>query len=58
MLDVMAGYDPADPVTALGIGRIPTTYTASLARNAYEVRALACCVPYPEPAPITRRSTV
>jgi amidase len=33
MLDVMAGYDPDDPVTALGIGRIPATYTASLDRT-------------------------
>jgi len=33
MLDVMAGYDPDDPVTALGIGRIPATYTASLDRD-------------------------
>jgi amidase len=33
MLDVMAGYDADDPVTALGIGRIPATYTASLDRN-------------------------
>ena len=33
MLDVMAGYDPDDPVTALGIGKIPATYTASLERN-------------------------
>ena len=33
MLDVMAGYDPDDPVTALGIGRIPATYIASLDRN-------------------------
>src|ERR1700690_3976600 len=33
MLDVMAGYDLDDPVTALGIGRIPATYTASLDRN-------------------------
>jgi amidase len=33
MLDVMAGYDPDDPVTALGVGRIPTTYTASLDRS-------------------------
>jgi len=33
MLDVMAGYDPDDPVTALGIGRIPATYTASLDRH-------------------------
>ena len=33
MLDVMAGYDPDDPVTALGVGKIPATYTASLNRN-------------------------
>ena len=33
MLEVMAGYDPEDPVTALGIGKIPATYTASLDRN-------------------------
>ena len=33
MLDVMAGYDPDDLVTALGIGRIPPNYTASLDRN-------------------------
>jgi amidase len=33
MLDVMVGYDPDDPVTALGIGRTPATYTASLDRN-------------------------
>ena len=33
MLDVMAGYDPDDPVTALGVGRIPNTYTAFLDRN-------------------------
>ena len=33
MLDVMAGYDPDDPVTALGIGKIPATYSASLDRN-------------------------
>ena len=33
LLDVMAGYDPDDPVTALGIGKIPATYTASLDRN-------------------------
>lgn len=33
MLDVMAGYDPDDPVTAFGIGKIPATYTAFLDRN-------------------------
>ncbi len=30
MLDVMAGYDPADPITAFGAARIPKTYTAFL----------------------------
>jgi Asp-tRNA(Asn)/Glu-tRNA(Gln) amidotransferase A subunit family amidase len=34
MLDVMVGYDPADPITALGHGRPPATYTASLDRDA------------------------
>jgi amidase len=30
MLDAVVGYDPADPVTALGLHKIPDTYTASL----------------------------
>jgi amidase len=30
MLDVMAGYDPSDPITAFGAHRIPATYTAFL----------------------------
>lgn len=30
MLDVMAGYDENDPVTALSVGNIPKTYTAFL----------------------------
>ena len=30
MLDVMAGYDPSDPITAFGAHRIPPTYTAFL----------------------------
>ena len=30
MLDVMAGYDPADPITAFRAGHIPRSYTASL----------------------------
>jgi amidase len=30
MLDVMAGYDAADPITAFSAGHIPRTYTASL----------------------------
>lgn len=31
MLDVMAGYDPGDPITAFSAGHVPATYTASLA---------------------------
>lgn len=30
ILDVMAGYDPNDPVTALSVGNIPKAYTAFL----------------------------
>jgi amidase len=30
LLDVMVGYDPNDPVTALSVGNIPKTYTAFL----------------------------
>src|SRR5713226_1100506 len=30
LLDVMAGYDPNDPVTGLSVGNIPETYTAFL----------------------------
>src|SRR5262245_3604067 len=33
LLDVMVGYDPEDPATALGYGQAPKTYTASLDRN-------------------------
>src|SRR5262245_35965163 len=33
MLDVMVGYDPEDPLTALGIGQTPQTYTTFLDRN-------------------------
>ena len=34
MLDVMAGFDPDDPITAFGASRIPRTYTAFLNRDA------------------------
>ena len=33
MLDVMAGYDAADPITAFSAGHVPLTYTAFLDRN-------------------------
>lgn len=34
LLDVMAGYDPADPVTAFGNGRTPGSYTRLLGKDA------------------------
>jgi len=27
LLDVLVGYDPEDPITALGVGKVPATYT-------------------------------
>ncbi len=33
MLDVMAGYDAADPITAFGAGHIPKSYTTALAAD-------------------------
>jgi Asp-tRNA(Asn)/Glu-tRNA(Gln) amidotransferase A subunit family amidase len=33
VLDVIAGYDPKDPVTAYAVGQIPKSYTSSLARD-------------------------
>ncbi len=34
VLDVLAGYDPNDPITAVGVGRIPASYADSLNANA------------------------
>ncbi len=34
LLDVMAGYDPQDPVTALGVGKAPVSYVAALRADA------------------------
>jgi Asp-tRNA(Asn)/Glu-tRNA(Gln) amidotransferase A subunit family amidase len=34
LLDVMAGYDPRDPITALGVGRAPSSYAQNLKRDA------------------------
>jgi amidase len=33
LLDIMAGYDPEDPLTALGVGHTPASYAALLDRN-------------------------
>src|SRR5215467_4961753 len=34
LLDVMAGYDPADPITAFGLRHIPKSYTQLLSKDA------------------------
>ena len=36
LTDVLAGYDPNDPVTAYSVGHIPETYTTFLEENALE----------------------
>jgi amidase len=33
LLDVMAGFDPEDPITAAGVGHVPPIYTAFLDRE-------------------------
>jgi amidase len=33
LLDVMVGYDPDDPVTALGVGNVPDSYTKFLDKS-------------------------
>lgn len=34
VLDVIAGYDPKDPVTAYAVGQVPTSYTLALKADA------------------------
>jgi amidase len=33
LLDAMVGYDPEDPLTAAGVGRVPKSYTSFLDKN-------------------------
>jgi amidase len=33
LLDAMVGYDPEDPITALGYGKVPKSYTTYLDKN-------------------------
>jgi Asp-tRNA(Asn)/Glu-tRNA(Gln) amidotransferase A subunit family amidase len=40
LLDAMAGYDPQDPVTALGVGRAPASYVDGLDAGALEGRRI------------------
>lgn len=44
LLDVMAGFDPADPITALGVGKKPETYTAQLNKDALKGARIALFV--------------
>lgn len=36
LLDVMVGYDPQDPITALGVGKPPVSYAANLKPTALQ----------------------
>jgi Asp-tRNA(Asn)/Glu-tRNA(Gln) amidotransferase A subunit family amidase len=40
VLEVIAGYDPDDPVTARSVGRLPNSYRASLRPDALEGRRI------------------
>jgi Asp-tRNA(Asn)/Glu-tRNA(Gln) amidotransferase A subunit family amidase len=46
MLDVMAGYDPRDPITAYGARRIPPTYTAFLDPGALNGARIGVLTPF------------
>ncbi len=55
LLDVMAGYDPNDPVTAYAVGQVPATYTATLKATA--LRGARIGVLRSRREPPTRRDT-
>lgn len=40
VMDVLAGYDPEDPITARAVGKIPSSYVDSLDRTALRGRRL------------------
>jgi amidase len=40
LLDVMAGYDPEDPITARGVGHIPDTFTKFLDKDGLKGKRL------------------
>jgi len=43
-LDGMVGYDPEDPVTAMGVGKVEGSYTKYLNRNGLKgARASVSC---------------
>ena len=38
MLDVVAGYNPADPITAFSAGRVPSSYMDALTKDGLKAR--------------------
>jgi amidase len=46
LLDVVAGYDPEDPITQRSQGHIPPTYTASLDKNGLRGARIGVFRPY------------
>jgi Asp-tRNA(Asn)/Glu-tRNA(Gln) amidotransferase A subunit family amidase len=46
MLDVMAGPDPLDPVTARGIGHVPASYTEALSARALAGARIGLLTPF------------
>src|SRR6185436_15800979 len=46
MLDVIAGYDPDDPITAFSVGKIPRSYTSGLQEDALKGARLGLLVDF------------
>jgi Asp-tRNA(Asn)/Glu-tRNA(Gln) amidotransferase A subunit family amidase len=63
LLDVMAGYDPNDPITAYAVGSMPATYTTALVPTALRgvrigvLRVRRDSLPPRPAAPTTRRDS-
>jgi len=45
-LDVLTGYDPADPITARSVGRVPRTYRSALRRNGLRRARIGIFTPF------------
>ena len=46
MLDVMAGHDPSDPITARGIGHVPASYAEALSARALAGARIGLLTPF------------
>jgi len=46
LLDVVAGYDPADPITERSVGHVPTTYAQFLDKNGLRGARIGVFRPY------------